>query len=181
MPQRIHITGASGAGTTTLGEHLARKLGCAHFDTDNFFWLPTDPPFQTKRDALERLRLLTAALSENDQFVLSGSLDGWGDPLIPLFTAVIFLDTPTEIRLARLRHREAIRFGRQAIEPGGKFHDHHREFLDWAASYDDGSMAGRSRRRHEAWLARLDCPVIRARGDQPLERLLAEIAARIAG
>jgi len=181
MPQRIHITGASGAGTTTLGEHLARKLACAHFDTDDFYWLPTDPPFQTKRDAPERIRMLTAALSGNDQFVLSGSFDGWGDPLIPFFTAVIFLDTPTEIRLARLRHREALRFGLQAIEPGDKFHDHHREFLDWAASYDHGGMAGRSRQRHEAWLARLDCPVIRARGDQPLEKLLDEVVARIAG
>jgi len=34
MNRRIHITGASGSGTTTLGEHLAKELGCAHFDND---------------------------------------------------------------------------------------------------------------------------------------------------
>jgi hypothetical protein len=123
--------------------------------------------------------MLTAVLPGNEQFVLSGSLDGWGDPLIPLFTSVVFLDTPAEIRLARLRRREALRFGWRAIEPGGDLHDHHREFLDWAAAYDRGAMAGRSRQRHEAWLARLCCPVITARGDQPLEQLLGEILARL--
>ena len=34
MP-RIHITGASGTGTTTLGRALAQELRCAHFDSDN--------------------------------------------------------------------------------------------------------------------------------------------------
>jgi hypothetical protein len=124
--------------------------------------------------------MLGAVLGEHDQFVLSGSLDGWGDPLVPLFTSVVFLDTPTEIRLARLRHREALRFGCRTIEPGGTLHDHHREFLEWSASYDHGTMDGRSRQRHEAWLAQLRCPVIIARGDQPLEQLVGEILAEIA-
>ena len=99
MSRRIHITGASGAGTTTLGEHLARVLRCDQFDTDDYYWLPTDPPFRIKRDVSERLHMLEAALTGSDYWVLSGSLDGWGDPLIPLFTSVVFLETPTEIRL----------------------------------------------------------------------------------
>ena len=99
MSRRIHITGASGAGTTTLGKHLANALRCVHFDSDDFYWLPTDPPFQTKRDMPERILLLQDSLSGNDDRVLSGSLVGWGDPLISLFTAVVFIepnrDSPT--------------------------------------------------------------------------------------
>ena len=91
--------GASGAGTTTLGEHVATKLRRPHFDTDDFFWLPTDSPFRTRRDPLERLLMLTAVLEANVEFVLAGSLDGWGDPLIPRFTSVVFLETTTETRL----------------------------------------------------------------------------------
>jgi uridine kinase len=45
---------------------------------------------------------------------LSGSLNGWGDVLIPNFDVVIFLTTPREIRLQRLRVREAARFGADA-------------------------------------------------------------------
>jgi hypothetical protein len=98
MSRRIHITGASWAGTTTLGEHLARVLRCDQFDTDDYYWLPTDRPFRIKRDVSESLHMLEAALKGSDYWVLSGSLDCC-DPLIPLFTSVVFLETPTEIRL----------------------------------------------------------------------------------
>lgn len=45
MVKHIHILGASGSGTTTLARALAVKTGYAHFDTDDYFWLPTKVPF----------------------------------------------------------------------------------------------------------------------------------------
>jgi hypothetical protein len=54
----IHVMGASGSGATSLGRALSEKLDIADLDTDDFFWLPTDPPFTTPRDADERIRLL---------------------------------------------------------------------------------------------------------------------------
>jgi len=47
--KRIHLMGASGSGTTTLGRALAQRLGCPHFDTDHYFWFPTAPPFEKIR------------------------------------------------------------------------------------------------------------------------------------
>lgn len=41
----IHITGASGSGTTTLGRALAQALGWRYLDADRYYWLPTSPPF----------------------------------------------------------------------------------------------------------------------------------------
>ena len=35
------------------------------------------------------------------------------------------------------------------------------EFLTWARGYDDPAFTGRSRARHEEWLATLTCPVLR--------------------
>lgn len=58
MMRRIHITGASGSGCTTLGRALAERLGSVHLDTDTYFWLPSDPPFQTIREGGERRALL---------------------------------------------------------------------------------------------------------------------------
>ncbi|HEY2824021.1 MAG TPA: AAA family ATPase [Gemmatimonadales bacterium] len=179
MARRIHITGASGAGTTTPGQHLAREWNCAHFDTGDFYWLPTDPPFQAKREISERLRLLSAAL-HGDDWVLSGSLAGWGDPLIPLFTAVVYLEAPHEVCLARLRRREAQRYGAQNLEPGGPRYEQHVAFLAWAASYETGDRGGRSRMRHQGWLAALPCRVIAVCSDQPLERLYDAVRAEIA-
>src|SRR5678809_1323103 len=43
ISNRIHILGASGSGTT-LGRALAEHLQGSHFDTDDYSWLPTDPP-----------------------------------------------------------------------------------------------------------------------------------------
>jgi adenylate kinase family enzyme len=151
---RIHITGASGTGTTTLGRALAQELQCAHFDSDDYYWLPTQPPYRKKRAPAERLRLLQLDLG--DAWVLSGSASGWGDPLIPRFTAVVFLWVPKELRLVRLRLREE----RESIPP-----DDREEFLAWAARYDTAGMEQRSRTLHERWLAALTCPVIRLEGD----------------
>jgi len=174
---RIHITGASGSGVSTLGAELAARLGCAHLDTDDFYWTPTEPPFQVSREIPERLRLLHAAFAAGPEgWVLSGSLDGWGDPLIPLFDRVIFLSAPTEVRLARLAARERRRLG-SAIDPGGALHPHHLDFLAYAAAYDTGEftsdMTGRYRARHEAWLAGLPCPLLRLDGALPTATLAA--------
>ena len=56
--QRIHITGASGSGTTTLGRALASRLATPCHDSDDFFWRPTDPPYRDERPEDERLRLM---------------------------------------------------------------------------------------------------------------------------
>jgi adenylate kinase family enzyme len=175
---RIHITGASRAGVSALGAALARRLGCVNFDTDDFFWKPTDPPFHERRDLAERLDLITAALDGASLgWALSGSLDGWGDPLIPRFERVIFLETSTDVRMARLRERERRRYG-AAIEPGGELHAHHLDFLAFAAAYETGqftgTLRGRCRARHEAWLSRLPCPVIRLDGARPTQDLVDE-------
>ena len=154
-PRRLHITGASGCGVSTLGAALAARLGCAHLDTDDFYWRPTDPPYRESRPIAERLALIAAALDDaaTAGWVLSGSLDGWGDPLIPRFGRVVFLTAPTELRLERLAERERRRYG-AAIEPGGPLHAHHLDFMAFAAAYDTGAftstLTGRHRARHEA-------------------------------
>src|SRR5207249_3761430 len=54
-PSRVHIVGASGSGTTSLGGALAARFGHRHLDTDDFFWVRTDPPYREKRPREERL------------------------------------------------------------------------------------------------------------------------------
>jgi adenylate kinase family enzyme len=170
------VTGASGAGVTTLGGALAGALSVPQLDTDDFYWLPSDPPFRHKRAIPERLRLLGEALDRTPRgWVLSGSLDGWGDPLVPRFDVVVFLLVPTGERLERLRMRERHRYGEAALAPGGPLHEHYRAFVEWASTYDEGSQEGRSRPRHEAWLARLPCPVIRLEGVLALDDMVSRV------
>lgn len=172
MSARVYITGGSGTGTTTLGLALAAKLGVAHLDTDEFYWAPVDPPYTAKRDVAERLRLIAAAQGP-EGWVLSGSADGWGDPVLAGLDLVVFLRLPTAQRMLRLRRREQARFGAR-IAPGGDMERTHRAFLDWASSYDDPYFGGRSLHRHLSWLSTRSEPVLDLSGAVSTE---AQVAA----
>jgi adenylate kinase family enzyme len=164
MIHRIHILGASGSGTTTLGRALAAHLQYLHFDTDDYFWVPTDPPFTTQRERTARQQLLMDDLTAHDSWVVSGSLCGWGNVTIPLFELVVFLWIPPDVRMARLHRREQARFGTR-IEPGGDMYEQSQAFLAWAASYDEGGLDIRSKQLHEQWLGTLPCPIICFEGE----------------
>ena len=170
----IHIFGASGSGTTTLARCIAERWGFVHLDSDDFFWLPTDPPYTHKRPIDERVPLMRAQIERAENAVISGSLTDWGDPLIPCFTLAVRLVTPTDVRIARLREREHRHFGAR-IEPGGDMEEAHQAFLAWAAGYDDGGPDTRSRMKHDEWQKLLRCPLLTLHGDAPLEENLTEI------
>lgn len=177
LPDQILITGASGTGTTSLGSVIATRLGHHHLDTDSFFWQPTDPPYQTPRPVDARLSALQREIRNLSRWVLSGSLDGWGDPLIPQFQLVIWLNVPTPVRLDRLRRRESEQFGSR-IEAGGDMEEGHRAFMNWSAAYDSGGMDMRSRTRHLVWLDALSCPVIRIQAEGTIEAIFEEALRR---
>ena len=181
MAARVHITGAAGSGTSSLGRELARALNVPHLDTDSYFWAPSEPPFTQKRPVEDRLALIAAdqvAQGIDGGWVLSGSLDGWGELALGGLDAIIFLTAPTPIRLARLRKREAEKFGAR-IKPGGDMHHNHTAFLKWAASYDEPYFSGRSLARHREWLAGRSEPVIEASGAQDLDALVARCLQRL--
>lgn len=177
MGFRVHVLGASGSGTSTLARNLARHFESQSFDTDDFYWMPTDPPFQVKRPIDERLALMKDLFLPRRDWVLAGSFAGWGDPIIPRLTHVIFLSTPMAQRLARLRRRERMRAGPLSGTPA--WIQAQKGFLEWAAGYDDPDFTGRSRMRHEMWLGALPCPVIRINGNQSEEIVLREAVARL--
>lgn len=171
---KIHILGASGSGTSTLGLRLSEELGVRQFDSDDYFWRKTDPPFTEKNSVSDRHRMLLFDMKGLDGWVLSGSMDSWSEPFEKLFTLVVFLRVPTDVRISRLRQREFRRHGPR-IEPGGDMHKPNLEFLDWARQYDQGTIVGRNLKRHETWLAALHCPVLRLDGQLSTETMSNEI------
>jgi adenylate kinase family enzyme len=173
VPPRIHVTGASGAGVSTLGRALAEALGVPHLETDLYYWEPTDPPFTQKREVGERLRLLRDAMGEGG-WVLAGSADGWGDPVIAEAGLIVFLTCPTPVRLARLKRRERVLFG-DRIDAGGDMARIHGDFMVWAAGYDDPYFGGRSLARHRNWLRGQTAPVVELSGARPVADLVAAV------
>jgi hypothetical protein len=147
-----------------LGRAIALHVGCAFYDTDDYYWLPTDPPFRCKQDPAIRGARLLQDLRDASIAVLAGSIVNWGAELEDSLSMVVFLTVPAQIRVARLREREMHRYGR--VDPA---------FLAWAAQYDQGNMEGRSLPRHEAWLTQRNCPILRIDGDTSTECRLARV------
>jgi adenylate kinase family enzyme len=177
MP-RIHILGASGSGTSTLGAALARRLGVPHTDADSLYWLPTDPPFTTPRPLPERQALLRRKLPINEAWVFSGAATRWTTPLEPHYHLVVFLRLDPAVRMARLRQREAARYGARIL-PDGDMAAIHGAFLAWAKSYDTAGSLSRGLTTHEAWLTDQPAPVLRLDSAAPVEHLIVAVLAKL--
>ena len=89
----------------------------------------------------------------------------WGDSLIERFSAVVFLTLEPSIRMDRLKERETARYG-------SEFDKGFTASSSIGREVDDAEFSGRSRARHEGWLALLPCPVFRLDSAEPVARLL---------
>jgi adenylate kinase family enzyme len=170
---RVHILGASGSGTSTLGAALARRLGVPHTDADRLYWWPTDPPFTTPRPSRERQALLLRKLPATEPWVFSGAATRWTAPLEPHCHLVVFLRLDPAIRMARLRRREAARYGARLL-PNGDMAAIHAAFIAWAGDYDTAGSSRSSLVTHQAWLADQPAPVLQLNSEAPVEDLVTE-------
>jgi hypothetical protein len=143
-----------------------------HGDADDYFWLPTNPPYTEKRPERERVALMEMVFVPREAWVVSGSMLGWGDSVVARSDAIVFLWLDASVRLGRIELRERARRSDGPVDE-----EAHAAFLAWARGYDDPSFGGRSRARHEEWLATLDCPVLRLDSTRPREALRDEVLA----
>lgn len=164
----IHIYGASGSGTTTLGKKICEELGFTQMDTDDYFWMPTEPKFTHKRPKKERIELMKNDINKSENVVISGSLTDWGDELIPYFTLAIRIEMKQSVRIERLVNREKERYGLR-IEPDGDLYQHHIEFVEWARSYDNGGLNIRSKAMHDELEKSFPCQILYLDGEDKLE------------
>lgn len=173
---KIHIMGASCAGSTTLGNALSATLKMPYFDTDDFFWERSDVPYTVRRDAPTRSRMLQEAVSRVGDCIVGGSLISWGDAWLSVFDLVVFLYVPKEIRMQRLVKREIERYGEIIYTDPVRSHLF-REFYDWASKYDDRDFTGRNVGIHEQWLGKVSCRVVEIRGDTTVAERVEKVAA----
>jgi adenylate kinase family enzyme len=178
--RRIHVAGAPGGGTTTIGRALATHLAIPHFDADDFYWIPTNPPYRQPRPRQDRVRLMQELFLDRDAWVFSsGKIQAWAPEIVPSIDLIAFLDVPTGIRLERLRLRQERQFGPSVVAPSGWNHANTLELYATAAGYDDGTAKARTRSSHEEWFSTLTCPILRIDATRPIQDIVFEICAHV--
>ncbi|HEX8328555.1 MAG TPA: adenylate kinase [Hymenobacter sp.] len=176
---RLHIFGASGTGVTTLGQALGSTLGVPYFDSDDYFWERSNPPFTVRRPPAERDAALAADLAQPPRWILGGSIVGWGPQWLRAFDLAVFLWLPPTLRLHRLQQREQERYG-DVIFANPERAAQTQAFLAWAAGYDDNTAGGsRTLANHTAWLSQFSCPVLALRGDLTVTQRLGLVQAKL--
>lgn len=165
MMNKIHILGASGSGTSTLGKQLSLILPHVNFDSDDYFW---SEKFIVPREREGRIKLLKTDLSNQKNWILSGAVCGWGDELMEYFDLVVFVFTPKNNRLRRLKQREFQRYG-EGILSGGSKYEQSQTVYEWASQYDEAGFEIRSKYLHEHWMSELTCPILRIEGDHSVK------------
>ena len=170
--------GASCAGSTTLGTALAKQLSYPYFDTDSYFWEPSEIPFTIKRNPVVRNNILKDHVAQHNNWILGGSMVSWGDEWPALFDLVVFLYIPHDIKMQRLMNREHERYG-EIISTDINRQTLHQEFVQWAKGYDDNTTKGRTLQVHQDWLKKLPCPVIEITGDTTVSQRISIILSNI--
>jgi hypothetical protein len=110
--------------------------------------------------------------------VFSGAATKWVAPLEAHHDLVVFLRLDPGERMARLRRREAARFG-DRILPGGDMAAIHTAFIAWAEAYDTAGSLRHGLVTHEAWLADQPAPVLRLDSLAQVEDLVAAVLSRL--
>lgn len=171
MSRGIILFGGMGVGDTTLGKEVARRLNFSHYDIDDYSWRwDTQIPYTIFRPKEERIELLINAISNNPNFVMSGSMWSIRKSFEPLFNMAVFITAPAEIRAERIRNRSINRWGDRVL-PGGDMYENsevYKNYLSCARSYDKDISPNACMIQHEQWVKELPCPVLRIDGTKTI-------------
>jgi len=172
----IIVFGASGAGSTTLGKEIARRLKFQHLDIDDYLWCwNTKIPFTAVRSQEERTKHLMDEIKKHPDFVISGTIFSDKNLFEPLLDLAVFVSTPADVRARRVHDRECARWGERVL-PGGdmykttRFHGDFNDYVINAQKYETADVLKFGRKLHEQWISELPCPVLHVDGTKDLSQ-----------
>lgn len=172
--QRIHVTGNSGSGKSTVAARIAQRLGVPHIELDAINWQAGWTALET-----EPFRARVADATAGQGWVVDGNYSEVRSTFRPRCQVVLFLDIPLWLSLARLFRRSFQRsLGRQELWNGN------REDL-WNVFFSRDSLIGytlstHKRRRADYEYSRRDpanqhITFLRLKNQQQIEQFIASL------
>ena len=166
---KIIVCGLNGAGKSTVGKALARRLGFPFRDIEDYYFPDGsgDYKYRSSRTREEVSALLLRDLRELEHVVLASVKGDYGSEVEGMFTHAVVLAVPRETRLARVKARAYGQFG-ERMRPGGDLYDREERFFRMVRDRTDAHVTD--------WLSGLGIPVITADGTQSVEAAVERIA-----
>lgn len=158
----IQICGLNGCGKSTLGRALAQEIGFHFIDNEQLYFERTsaDEPYASPKPREEVEKLLMAEVTTHPNFVFAAVKGDYGKDIIPMYSYVIVVDVPRELRLQRVWDRSFKKFGERMLA-GGDLYEQEIAFMQAVEAREDAFV--------ENWLKTLACPIIRVDGTKPIE------------
>lgn len=168
----IQICGLNGSGKSTLGKALAERTGFHFIDNENLFFVgrKTDEPYTNPNSREEVERLLMKEVSEYPNFIFAAVKGDYGKEILLMYSYVIVIEIPKEIRLQRVRNRSFQKFGDRMLT-GGDLYKQEEAFFRMAESRNNEYV--------ENWVRSLKCPVIRIDGTKAVNENVEHIIQKI--
>lgn len=170
MEHGIAIVGANGSGKTTLGKHLSKSLGFKHMDAEDYYFRDSVIPYGNSHTREEVQNFLLADIKRNGRFILSAVNCDFGKGINPLYDCVIYIKTPLEARLQRIKQRSLTKFGNRVLK-GGDLYEQEQAFYHFVAL--------RTMDKTDAWLQSVKYPVIYVDGTKPIAYTLKIVKENI--
>lgn len=172
MGTGIIICGLNGAGKSTIGKALAKKLDFHFIDNEELYFPKTDPhyTYASPRTRKEVEQLLFSEIKAHKDFVFASVKGDYGENIYPFFQYAVLLDVPRNIRLQRVKERSFQKFGSRML-PDGDLYEQEENFFDVVKSRAENTV--------EEWVQSLSCPIIRVDGTKPIEENVKFIIERI--
>lgn len=158
--------GLNGSGKSTLGKELALQLKYKHMDIEDYFFVESKIPYTKQRSTDECYKLILEDIEKNKNFVLSVVNGDLGEEIPMHYKLGVFLETPYEIRIKRVKKRAVDRFGNR-VRPGGDMYQSEQRFLEFAKSRDIKAI--------EEWSRKLDVPILRLDGKREIAENVKKI------
>lgn len=131
MGTGILVCGLNSAGKSTLGKALAEKLHFYFIYDEELYFSKTDSDYIyaspcTHEEAEKRL---FHKMQAHKNFVLASVKGDYGALFYPFIQYTIWIDTPKDIRLQRVKNRSFQKFGSRIL-PGGDLYEKEKRFLN---------------------------------------------------
>lgn len=170
MAHKIFLCGGNGAGKTTLGNALSAATGYVFRDVEDYYFplKDSDNKFSFSRSEKEVVTLLKNDLALYPDMIFASVRCHLEQEAPKLFTCVIWVQTPKEIRMKRVWNRSFQRFGSRMLE-GGDLHQQEQRFFDMVKGRNEDALS--------RWYASLSLPKLALDGRKPTAENVKNILA----